>query len=138
MHGWYGEGGVATRQEVLQHGRGLVHGPGSARRSSLTSRYWEVSAIRSTRPLAWGERAKIWRIPSSFEARVNWVASAAVSGAAGQRGGTVSAIRCQHPPVVSFAHPQQLGGLDSGHLVFQNGVEHGFGHVLFGSTLRPS
>ena len=32
--------------------------------------------MRSTRPLAWGERSKICRIPNSCRPRVNWVASA--------------------------------------------------------------
>ena len=42
-------------------------------RSSVTSRSWKVPAARSTRPFAWGERAKIWVIPSSAIARANWV-----------------------------------------------------------------
>ena len=44
-----------------------------ARRSSVTRRSWNVPAMRSTRPLACGERAKIRRTPSSAIARANWV-----------------------------------------------------------------
>ena len=44
-----------------------------ANRSSVTSRSWKVPAARSTRPLAWGERANIICIPSSSMARLNWV-----------------------------------------------------------------
>ena len=36
-----------------------------ARRSSVTSRSWNVPAVRSTRPFACGDLANIWRIPSS-------------------------------------------------------------------------
>ena len=41
--------------------------------SSLTNRSWKVPAIRSTRPLAWGERAKTCSMPNSPMALVNWV-----------------------------------------------------------------
>ena len=45
-----------------------------ASRSSLTSLSWKVPAIRSTRPLPWGERGNTICIPSSSIARANWVA----------------------------------------------------------------
>ena len=47
--------------------------PAPASRSSVTSRSWNVPAVRSTRPLAWGDRAKIIWIPSSSMVRLNWV-----------------------------------------------------------------
>ena len=75
-----GKTGVETGQESRSTAVAWSMVLASARRSSVTSRSWKVSAMRSTRPLAWGERAKICRIPSSCNERVNWVASAAVSG----------------------------------------------------------
>ena len=55
-----------TRKRQLKRGRNwsstLLASPmplAPARRSSVTSRSWNVPAVRSTRPLAWGDRAKI-------------------------------------------------------------------------------
>ena len=62
-----------------------------ARRSSVTRRSWNVPAMRSTRPLACGERAKIRRTPSSASARANWVEActprALLVGGSGRRRG---------------------------------------------------
>ena len=44
-------------------------------RSSVTSRSWKVSSIRSTLPLAWGERANICWMPTSRVTLANWVVS---------------------------------------------------------------
>ena len=69
-----------TRKRRLNRGRNcsstllassILLAPAS--RSSVTRRSWKVSAIRSTLPLAWGERANIIWIPSSSMARLNWV-----------------------------------------------------------------
>ena len=68
-----GEARVEARQEALEHGLRLAMVEAEARRSSVTRRSWNVPAIRSTRPLACGERAKIRRTPSSAIARANWV-----------------------------------------------------------------
>ena len=51
----------------------------SASRSSVTSLSWKVPAIRSTRPLACGDRANISCTPSSSIARLNWVGAPAAS-----------------------------------------------------------
>ena len=77
---------------VVAHGRWLKRGrksastrlassmvAASASRSSVTSLSWKVPAIRSTRPLAWGDRANISCTPSSSIARLNWVGAAAAS-----------------------------------------------------------
>ena len=48
-----------------------------------------------------------------------------------QRGGAVFAIGGQHAAGVALGHSQQLGGLVDGHLVFQNGVEHGQSGLFF-------
>ena len=39
----------------------------------MISRSWKVPAVRSTRPFAWGDSAKISCVPSSSMARPNWV-----------------------------------------------------------------
>ena len=61
-----------TRKRRLYRGRNRSSTPlaslmllAPANRSSVTSRSWKVPAARSTRPLAWGERANIICIPSS-------------------------------------------------------------------------
>ena len=64
---------VESRQELLQHGLGVFHVAAPASLSSVASRAWKVPAVRSTRPLACGERAKINCIPISAIARPNWV-----------------------------------------------------------------
>ena len=53
------------------------------------------------------------------------VVGAAAAVAVGEGGGALLAIGRQQPAGVAFAHSQQLGGLGDGHLVFQNGVQHG-------------
>ena len=42
----------------------------------------------------------------------------------GPRGNAFPPIGRQHTPSMAFAYSLQFGGLDDGHLVFQNGVEH--------------
>ena len=70
-----------TRKRRLYRGRNCSSPPlaspillAPAKRSSVTSRSQKVPAARSTRPLAWGERANFICIPSSSMARLNWVA----------------------------------------------------------------
>ena len=67
---------VEARQEAVQDRISLVDGGDAARRSSVTSRSWNVPAVRSTRPFACGDLANIWRIPNSSMARANWVGPA--------------------------------------------------------------
>ena len=49
----------------------------------------------------------------------------------GQRGGAILAISRQQPASMSRGHPQHLGGLGDGNLVFQNGVQHGKSGLFF-------
>ena len=51
--------------------------------------------------------------------------------AVGQRGGATLAVGGQHPARVALRHAKQLGGIDDGDLVFQNGVEHGESGLFF-------
>ena len=118
-----------------------------ARRSSVTSRSWKVPAARSTRPLAWGERAKICRIPSSCRDRVNWVASAAVLRLAGvvlEYRVAVAVQRQWNAPALDQAFQQR----EVSSRVFadaKHGVDHGAGGIVhrqqqgeFGSSvLQP-
>ena len=59
------------------------------------------------------------------------VVGTAATVTVGQCGGAILAISRQHPAGVARAHPQHLGGLDDGNLVFQNGVEHGDPGLFF-------
>ena len=52
------------------------------------------------------------------------VVGTAAAVTVGEGGGTLLAVAGQHPAGVSLTHPQKLGGLGDGHLVFQNGVQH--------------
>ena len=57
--------------------------------------------------------------------RRDGVVGTAAAVAVGQGGDAMLAVGRQHPVGVALAHFQQLGDLVNGHLVFQNGVEHG-------------
>ena len=72
----HGEPVVEPRQEVLEDFVGLIHG-GSASQAQLGDQplLEGADAIRSTRPLACGDMAKICRMPSSRITRANWVDS---------------------------------------------------------------
>ena len=52
------------------------------------------------------------------------VVGTAAAVTVGQDGGALLAVAGQHPAGVSLTHPQKLGGLGDGRLVFQNGVQH--------------
>ena len=75
-----------TRKRSLKRGRkslstrlasSMVVAPASL--ISVTNLSWSVPAVRSTRPLACGDRANISCTPISPIARENWVGAAAVS-----------------------------------------------------------
>ena len=59
------------------------------------------------------------------------VVGTAAPVAVGQGSGTVLAVGSQHPASVAWGHAQQLSSLGDGHLVFQNGVEHGDSGLFF-------
>ena len=61
---------------------------------------------------------------SSLGRRSGLVGTAAAV-AVSQRGRALIAVGRQHPAGMAWAHPQHLGGLGDGHLVFQNGIQHG-------------
>ena len=75
-----------TRKRSLKRGRkssstrlasSMVVAPASL--ISVTNLSWSVPAVRSTRPLACGDRANISCTPISPIARENWVGAATVS-----------------------------------------------------------
>ena len=66
---------VELGQEFPQYGIGLVDGGGAHQPEFADQPVLEGTAMRSTRPLACGERAKTCSMPSSCMARLKWVAS---------------------------------------------------------------
>jgi len=67
------EARVEAWQEAVEHFRASAIVAAPAWHNSVTSRSWSVPAKHSTRPLACGERANTWVIPSSLSARANWL-----------------------------------------------------------------
>ena len=65
------EAAVEAWKKVLQHTICIIDGDCPASRISVTSLSWKVPAVRSTRPLACGDRANISCMPSSSIARLN-------------------------------------------------------------------
>ena len=79
----------------------------------LPPRFWVTFYLRQ--PLALG---------NGFVEAMRVVGTAAAV-TVGEGGGALLAVGRQQPAGVALADPQQLGGLGDGHLVFQNGVQHG-------------
>ena len=55
----------------------------------------------------------------------------AAAVAVGQRRRAMLPVGRQHPAGVAWGYAQHLGGLGDGHLVFQNGVQHGKSGLFF-------
>ena len=59
------------------------------------------------------------------------IVGTAAAVAVGQGGRAMLPVGRQHPASMARGHPQHLGGLGDGNLVFQNGVEHGKSGLFF-------
>ena len=63
--------------------------------------------------------------------RRDGIVGTAAAVAVGQRRRAMLPVGRQHPAGVAWGYAQHLGGLGDGHLVFQNGVQHGKSGLFF-------
>ena len=110
----------------------------SARRSSVTSRSWKVSNIRSTLPLACGERAKICWTPSSRITLANWVVSTGtcfLTGVVLESSVAVAVEGQGDSPLTdqTLKEHQVAAGVLAG---AEDGLSHGAGGVVHGYEQR--